>query len=318
MPMITIDNRPPAVQFHDGNGLSDGVAAFQAAVLNAGPAAAATRRQLEQDRVAQAFQQAQGARADRGLDLQEQWHQQAQDDTLARGGVYEGADVGLQNLSRRSNVDRATAADHARMVFDLQKQQAESQIQDRQADNARAALGQWGDGANEFAKRAIDVAKLAFGHHGSSGAGRAGYSPVTPNDFSGRTFAFDRSNGTMREVTPGAGGGATGAPTGAPTAPATKQTPATPTVAPEAKLDPEADTRVLQTLQMPKLDPAQRKVLVDVLARARKKDPEAIGWLNEWHAAQKDTVQRAAEDKLYQDAGNAAGDAMDRAAQSGH
>ncbi len=224
MPTITIDNRAPTVQFQDGNGLSDGMAAFHAAVLNAGPAAARIRQARERDAVAQAFQEAQGARADRSLDMQQQWHQQDQDAGMAKAGAYAGDDAALQNLSRQAHLDQVARAfnvndqrDVHHQQLEIQQQLADSQIADRKADNARQVVGQWGEGANELAKRGIDIAKLAFGHQGG-GAARSGYTAVTPNDFSGKVYAFDRATGQMREVTPGAAPAA-GQPQAAPGTP---------------------------------------------------------------------------------------------------
>jgi hypothetical protein len=229
MPAIMVDNTPASFRFKDGNPLSDGMASFAASIANAGPAAAQVRRQREQDSVAAAFQQAQGARADRALDLQSLWHQQANDMNLAKSGVYAGEDPTMLDLARKVSMAGAQKAQGDQQQLDLQGQLTRAQIANLQADNARASLGQFGSGLNEAVKRGIDVLKLGGGGDGS----RDGYSPITPNDYSGRVFAFDRKTGQVREVTPkvptapvggqmptGATPQAAGAPTPAAAAPA--------------------------------------------------------------------------------------------------
>lgn len=203
MPTLTIDNSPATFRFNDSNPLSDGMAQFAAAVMNAGPAAARIRQQRENDSVARAFQQAQSDRADRSLDLQSLWHRQANDMHLAKAGAYQGDDPALTDLARQVKLAMAhrqqmdqSQLDRQNRALDSQENYHQAQIANLQADNARAALGQLGDGLNEAIKRGVDIVKLF----------KAGGSAQTPRVFkaadpSGRErfYALDE-NGQMREL----------------------------------------------------------------------------------------------------------------------
>lgn len=320
MANIMVDNTPSMYRFKDGNPLSDGMASFASSILNAGPAAAQVRQARERDSVAQAFQQAQGDRADRALDMQALWHQQSNDMDQAKAGVYAGEDPAMVDLARKVKLAGAQKSQVDQAQLERQDQQlgmqtalTKAQIANMQADNARQTLGQFGNGLNEAIKRGVDVAKLMTGRNGSAAQPRV--FKARGDDLTERFYALDE-NGQMRELpmkqmaqpttTDGAGAGTTGgAPSGTPTA----QTPPTPISRVNLQRLPTAINRATKTLtQMSQrvaslTDEAERQTLLmqartlaDSINAANRGDKQAIQDLLEVDAAQPDTQEQEARD----------------------
>lgn len=162
---LVFDNRPPVAQFIDGNPLTDGIANFGAAILNAGPAAAQIRQQREQQDMANAWRQQQDDRQARQDQLAQLWH-----------------DQGMQRQTRQ---DELAAAG-----LDRQNRLTDAQIANMKADNARQTMEMWGTGINEGAKRLIDVWKQMSG----GGAGhKGGQAPaMSPTELKDRQMMADR------------------------------------------------------------------------------------------------------------------------------
>jgi hypothetical protein len=302
---MLVDNTPMQYRFKDGNPLSDGMAAFAASVINAGPAAAQIRQQRERDAVADAFRAADDARANRALDLQSLWHSQARDMDLAKAGAYQGDDVSLQDIARQ--VKLAGAA---------RDQLAQAQIDSLKAANARAAIGQFGEGMNEAAKRTIDVMKLFFSGGRRIGTG-SGLEPIKLRDADGteRIYALDPSTKRLVEYTvqdPTAPVNGTGKKT------AQEQTGTGTDMGEQTgRIDraaqerfPFAIERVNKTITEMRARMAattsetqrgviltEMKALADLVNAAKGGDEQAIRDLLEADAAQPDTIQRDMEDR---------------------
>lgn len=233
MPSITVDNSAPHYVFDDSSRLSDGVASFAQALIQAPQQAAAIRRQRQADQLAERFRQSQMDRGDRAQQLQEQWHQEAnqqheQDKALqydlaaAHEGAYQGDDEQMAALSAK--IAQAMQAKQEREA-------AESgmRVEGGKAHTSHLATEDFNTRARLVGDTIMGVKKL-FSPAAKTNAGTGwhsdGFGGYFRTGMDGALEFYDPKTDQIRKAGAPAGGGAPPAPA-SPAAPAAPPGPGT-------------------------------------------------------------------------------------------
>jgi hypothetical protein len=159
---MTFDNRPVAPVFLDSNPVTDGVANFAAALMNAGPAANQIKQQREAVELGRLWKE-------------REWERQTQQDKLA--ALWHG------------QAQERQAANDARMG-----KLTDAQIANLEADNTRANL----EGLSREGRGWVDSVGKLFGGHGRAGTAKE----QKPLDVTKRLGEIGKDLGLNTETDP--------------------------------------------------------------------------------------------------------------------
>ena len=177
MPRILIDNTPPEYVFQDGNQLTDGMANFSRALIQAPLAVAQIRKQQDQQDLSNVWRQSEMDRQQRLDDQASLWHQQSMDrqdnqDAIAHAGL--GIDV-----PNHPELAPITADAIKTRGFNQQKTQSAAEEQAAQAELNKAHAAYFQQEALQKSPIGQAISKL-FGLPGYVGKGSSGSGAEKP------------------------------------------------------------------------------------------------------------------------------------------